>query len=584
MRCWAQTEYDAAPLELRPKRCSRASGGAPLQGLSTNNPRIINQSPADDDAPPVRLSRHIPQRERMDMAVSAYNLTTTSSTASLVPGAGSGIGGGMSAPHSTGTSFSSVFSESFVSDDSLFVSSMYNEALAEQLSSETSQKQRKIGGEVLGFNNTDSLRVSMTPTVSGSVVNKTGRTISGSVSPTETDGSKHGEYHKSTSTNWAPASQMFACSPTGRALLLKKIKPGRTPVQRVVFTTPERTLDAPGFPSTASQLLHWGSNNKLLIGLKNGLHGWDAETATALQYAHLQEHLTIRAVQWLHKCTRIALALNEGAVAIYDHCHETFLRTLNIPPSAKAQTSYIAANGPLLAVGTNSRSGGIYMFDLRPKNALISVYEGQTNGVTSLNYCTKEPFYLAAGSAGGTVRVWDARCDRCPRYAFDSVHKGPVNAISWDPDKRSKMYTGGHDGAMCYVDTHAPTTNVSLALRNDEEGFTSGRHFITRTINTLYPISGIVAPPAVGEIATTHCGKGHIQVRQSSNFHLIGTLRSPSATSDITCPTIAPDMQRICTAQDELLKFWRVFLPSVATQRSECSTPPPVSLLEEELR
>ncbi|SCU72457.1 putative WD40 repeat protein [Trypanosoma equiperdum] len=580
MRHWAQAEYDSTASEFRSKRHAQLCSGTPLQKLSTNNPRMMSRSPVEDETPPVRLSRHIPQREGMDMVVSAYNLTT-SPTPPLVLSPGVGASGVLSLPHSAGASFSSHFSESIVSDDSSYVTSMYNEVLAEQLSSESTQKQRKIGGEVLGFNNADSLRSLVAPNLASS---GGGRTISGSVSPTEDDGPKHCEYSANTNSTRTAVAPLFAHAPTGRAMLLKKIKPGKAPTQRVMFTTPERTLDAPEFPSDVSQLLHWGTNNKLIIGLKNGLHGWDAETAKASQIVCLEEHATIRAVHWLDGCTCVALALDEGPVAIYD-CHQVgFLRTLQTCLSGKARPSYIAANGPLLSVGLNSGTGGVYVFDLRTKNALISVYEGHANGVASLNYCTKEPFYLAAGYANGAVRVWDARRANCPRYVFDSVHSGPVTAIHWDPDKRSKMYTGGQDGMMCYVDTNAPTTNVPSAPRTEDEGFTGGCHFITRAINTMHPISGIVAPPDVGELATTHRGKGQIQLRQSSNLHLIGALGSPNTSSDITCPTIAPDMQRICTAQDELLKFWRVFWPGVSPQRAECSTPPPVSLLEDELR
>ncbi|ESL11504.1 hypothetical protein TRSC58_00744 [Trypanosoma rangeli SC58] len=589
MRQWAYAELESTPGgRSSGKRRGRTSGTMSLQELSANTLQLYLRSPGDDDAPPVRLSRHIPQREGVDMAVSAYNLTSATTTTLPMPSVtaaagGVGVGGGsggLPLPHSTVTSHSSVHSESFVSDDSSYVMSVYNEVLAEQLSDENTQRHRKIGGDVLRFNSTDVIRSC------GPLSNSAG--ISGAVGrscvPSRGEAvGRTGARRCVTGGITALSLSPFASPPAGNTLM-KRLRPGKPVTQRVIFTNPERVLDAPNFPLDATQLLHWGSNNKLIIGLKNSLYGWDSMTAQASLVVQLQDSMHIRAVHWLHRCACIALALDDGVTAIYDCRSEEFLRTVRVRLPPKGEFTYLALNGPLLSIGTSTSCGGIYVFDLRAKHALTSVYEGHNSAITSLHYCTEEPFYLASGSADGSVRVWDARRNSSPRYAFDHVHNGSVNSILWNPDKRSKMYTGGQDGMLCYVDTHAPLTNVPPVLRSDEEGPTTGSHFVTRAINTLHPISGIVSPPGINELATSHRGKGHIQIRQVNNFHLLGTLNSPNCEEDILCPTLAPDMERICAAQGETLKFWRVFAPSKPQPRTKSSTPPPVSQLEKELR
>ncbi|RNF15602.1 putative WD40 repeat protein [Trypanosoma conorhini] len=591
MRQWAYADLDSTP-SGRPsgKRRTRASGTMSLQELSANTLQLIVRSPGDEDAPPVRLSRHIPQREGMDMAVSAYNLTSASSTTTTltmppVTTAAGGVGvgggsGGLPLPHSAVASHSSLHSESFVSDDSSYVMSIYNEVLAEQLSEENTQRHRKIGGEVLRFDSTDAIRSRGPPLSLASIGGAVAR---GCVSSRGETVGRAGTRHSGKGGIHALAMSPFTSSPAGNTLV-KRLKPGKPLPQRVLFTNPERVLDAPNFPLHATQLLHWGSNNKLVIGLRNSLYGWDSATAQASLVVQLQDSMHIRAVHWLHKCACIALALDGGVTAIYDCRNEEFLRTVRVRLPSKEEFTYLAVNGPLLSIGTSTSCGGIYVFDLRAKHALTTVYEGHTSGITALHYCTEEPFYLASGSADGSVRVWDARRNSSPRYAFDHVHSGPVNSILWNPDKRSKMYTGGQDGMLCYVDTHAPLTNVPPILRGDEEGPTTGSHFVTRGINTLHPVSGIVSPPGANELATSHNGKGHIQVRQANNFHLVGTLNSPNCEAGILCPTLAPDMERICAAQGETLKFWRVFAPNVPQHRAKSATPPPVSQLEKELR
>ncbi|ORC90479.1 putative WD40 repeat protein [Trypanosoma theileri] len=619
MRQWAHSELDSTP-SGRPsgKRRPRVIGSPSLQELSANNLQVFLRSPGsggvgrgddddDENVPRVRLSRHIPQREGMDMAVSSYNLTTTAMTKttsiitpnpiSTMPinggGAGGGggngaNGGGRSLPLSATTSYSSAFSESFVSDDSSYATSIYNEVLAEQLSSEGTQGHRKIGGDVLRFDNTCGVYNRKGLLKSGVAISSSngGGGGGGGAISSHSDG-RGNSYERGGGRilGHTSDSRLFDSSPTGRALMLKRLKPCKSVPQRVLFTNPERVLDAPEFPVDASQLLHWGTNNKLIIGLKNCLYGWNSETTQASRIVQLQENMQIRAVHWLHKCTCTALVLDEGTTAIYDCRREEFLRTLRVQLPSGAEFTHLAVNGPLLAIGSSTACGGVYVFDLRAKQALISVYEGHTSGITSLNYCTQEPFYLASGGAEGAVRVWDARRSSCPRYAFDKVHRGSVNSILWNPDKRSKMYTGGQDGMLCYVDTHAPMTNLSSAMRGDDEGTNTDTHSIVRAINTLYPITGIVSPPGVGELSTSHRGSGQIQVRNTNKFHLIGTLSSPNCEASISCMTLAPDMERICAAQDETLKFWRVFGPAVPLKRTKSATPPPpVSLLEEELR
>ncbi|KAG8339735.1 hypothetical protein ERJ75_000107000 [Trypanosoma vivax] len=582
MRQWALAELETTPSTQSSVKRRIRGRGLSLQELSANNLRLLSRPLSDDETPPVRLSRHIPQREGMDMAVAAYNLTTnaTSVTTPLTTNVTAGytsIGGGRSMTISTAAS-SSIFSESFVSDDSLYVTSVYNEVLAEQLSSEHPQRHRKIGGEVLRFETTDSVQPRRISPVSRPF---TSSSIGDDLC--ENDRERLSDFTTGVNSAQASGRPLFSNSPTGR-FLLKRIKSCKSVPQRVLCTNPERALDAPEFPAKAKQLLHWGSNNKLVIGLKNGLHAWDAETAKASQIVQLQGQFDICAVHWLHTCTCVAIALDEGATAIYDCNHREFLRSLRVRLTPDAEISYIAVNGPMLAVGTSAAAGGLHIFDVRVKNALVSVYEGHTGGVTSLNYCTMEPFYLAAGSASGGVRVWDARRSSSPRYSFDNVHRGCTSALLWDPDRRTKMYTGGQDGMMCYIDTHAPVTNVSSTVRTDEEIHGGSTHCVTRAINTAYPINNIVSPPGSGELATTHCGRGHIQLRQSSNFHLIGTLGSPNCTAGITCATVAPDGERICAAQEELLKFWRVFWPSSTVRRAKSATPPPATLLDHELR
>lgn len=335
---------------------------------------------------------------------------------------------------------------------------------------------------------------------------------------------------------------------------------------RVFNTTPERVLDAPQFPSDATQLLDWGANNAIAIGMGQSLYSWNGDSGQAAKMVDLDSAARIKCVQWLHKCSCVALSVQAGTTAIYDCRSSDFLRTVRLP--AGLEVTGLSVKGPVMAVASDGPLGTTCAYDLRAKDALIATYEGHRGGVASLHYCAAEPFYLATGGNDGSVRVWDARRAATPRYAFDGVHQGRVNVVRWDPQKRSRLFTGGEDGVLCLMDTHAPKRTLEMDHGGDEEGLTTTlgntqehlAQYITRAVHTLFPISGLVCHGTSGEVVTAHKLKGQLQLRKTSTFHLMSTFTALHCDAALSCLTMAPDKESVCAAQgDDTLKFWRVF-------------------------
>lgn len=518
-----------------------------------------------------RLSRHIPQRDGVDMSVSTYNLLAPPPMGADMMqapalGGGGGFGPkpafmGMAAGGGSMTPSSSVYtslSDSLISDDSSYMTSLYNDILAEKLSSRDGEgvsaapgasggggQRLGLGGEVLRFTTCNS---ASGPASSSASPNAPG--------PDGLLGRRHRAGADDGGSFGFPRPFLHGGAAGG----------GRSGCQRVLYCNPERVLDAPEFPSTASQLIHWGSNNKLVIGLKNSLFTWDAATGQAGKLADMHQDFTIRCVSWLHKCACVALAVNGGTTAIYDCRSEDFLRQLRLPGMAVAEVTGLAVNGPILAISVNTEAGATYVHDLRCKNSLTTTFEGHRGAVTSMQYSSAEPYYLATGGADGAVRVWDARRSGCPRYAFDGVHTGAVTALHWNPERRSKLFTAGDDSVLCMLDTHARVVDCD-ALEDD--GISApAPQFVSRAVKTLHPISGICCNGDSGELVTSHRGKGQLQLRKTSNFHLMGVFTAPSCEADLSCMTLSPDKERVCAAQgDETLKFWRVFQDSTRNRQ-----------------
>lgn len=429
-----------------------------------------------ESAPPARLSRHIPQREEMNMCVSSFNLTQKALGASVT----------LSNENSCLS-----YADSFHSDDSSFVSSLYCERLADTLAHGTTAK---LGGDVLRFR-------------SEKTINE--RTIS-------------------------------SCK-------LDKATPA-VAKSRVLSKNPDRVLDAPELPSFPSaQLLHWGTNNKLVIGLRTTLYCWDAETLQAQKALSIPDNLMIRCVQWVHRCLGIAITATDGTTAILDTKSGSYVRTLRPPEGTVSQ---IAVEGAILAAGSNSASGNIYLFDLRARDALVIQHEGHRGRIASLHYCTQEPHYLASGGVDGCVKVWDARKPGSPRYSFPNIHTGAVTAVCWNPDRRTTLFSGGDDRLLQLLDTHGCVSQENV----------NQRPYLLKSVASTQPVSGILCPSGSGEVATSHTGVGQIQLRKISTFQQLGVFSAPGCTAGISCVALAPDKERVCAAQqDETLKFWKVF-------------------------
>jgi WD40 repeat protein len=435
----------------------------------------------DTDAPPARLSRHIPHRDEMNMAVASYNLTSKP-------------------PSFSQTDQSSYLSEN--GDES--GSFLYNERLAQTLGGQGSGK---LGGEVLKFGTS--------ATSSGALKDITSNRL---------DPSRLENHHR------------------GVGAHCRQIH------QRVLNTNPIRVLDAPQLRSyPATQLLHWGSNDKVIVGLTSSVFMWDASTDQSARVVDMPSHLAVRCVQWVHRCLGVAIAATDGTIGILDIQTGAYLRSLR---PLEGTVSQLAVEGSTLAAASNT-NGSIYVFDVRAQNSLVAQHEGHRGRVCCIKYCASEPHYLASGAVDGAVKVWDARRPSCPRYSFSRVHSGSVLALEWNPDKRTTLFSGGDDGVLNFLDTHV----TSLAADDPAHG----AHVI-RSVKTGQPLSGIICPPRSAEVATSHTGVGQIQLRKVSTFQSVGTFVAHNANDGLCCMTIAPDMERICAAQeDETLKFWSVF-------------------------
>lgn len=401
-------------------------------------------------------------------------------------------------------------------------------------------------------------------------------------------------------------------SPQGRTRNERRRAVSRT-------THPHRVLEAPSFPPNASQLLDWGSNDRLAIGLHHLLYLWNPVSGESTKIFKQDPGDSIVRLTWVQHSAYIALAARSGVTRVADGSTGKTLRTLRcgdpldsstrsgdpkeprwsctaVPPprptgregpgssrgsrlqdhdtpphSSTFAITGLAVRGPLLAVATNASEGLVRVFDLRVKEALAQTFHGFHHGpVASLCYAPMEPYYLATGSADGSVLVWDGRRSLSPRCICPHVHAGEVTVLQWNPRRSRRLISGGRDGVLCHLHTMYRNVDVEEEEEVPHTYHADDAHtmstsatppFITRAHQTGYPISGAIWHPDRDEIVTSHDGeKGHLQLRHSKTFQLLKRFSSAAGKSGLSCLTFSPNKVDVCAAQgDETLKLWEVF-------------------------
>eukprot|EP00796_Vickermania_ingenoplastis_P000086 gene86-59_t len=483
----------------------------------------------DGEAPPQRLSRHIPLRDGMDYPLAAFNLTQRnlgntpprdpSRTATPPPtGAGQqklvfggglsfGAGGSQQGIAATSSMYGS-FSDSIVSDDSSFMTSLYSEKLAEKLCAEEARQGRDAGsasgprrhvrqlggGEVLQF----------FPNAHG-----TAGGAGTKVSPRP-----KGSRNSRTATRWSVSRSRCRPGPDG-----------------------SRALQAATPPAEFSPNSYWWRSI------------WNAENAT-YQRSHSSRPT------WIQLCSYVAIASSAGVTRIFDGEQGKYLRVLGEAGSdgGSPQERITAWRcGVLLAASSSDPRGVTRIYDLRIKDALVQSLEGHSGGASCLVLPTRA-HHLATGGADGSICVWDGRRSSTPRYEMRGVHSGAVSVL-WNPQRSRRLLSGGDDGVLCHLHLHA-SREEGLAELN---AAATTMQSLTRAHKTLYPITGVVWKPDGDKIVTSHSGKGHLQLRHR-HVSEFGLFSAVDTDASLSCLTLAPNGEHVCAAQeDETLKMWHVF-------------------------
>jgi cell division cycle protein 20 (cofactor of APC complex) len=306
---------------------------------------------------------------------------------------------------------------------------------------------------------------------------------------------------------------------------------------RKISSNPERVLDAPGLiDDFYLNLLSWSCDNYLAIALENSCYVWNASSGS-VQLLTECDH-SIASVRWSEDSSYLSIGKDDGSIEIWDIESCSRLRTMRTQTGIRIGSQSWFNH----LVTTGSKSGEIFVNDVRIKNHITSTLNGHVGEVCGLEY-RRDGQQFASGSNDNTVCIWDSRAS-VPQFT-KNTHSAAVKALAWNPDINSLLATGGGSS-----DKHIHFWNTTTGAR-------------VNSIDTGSQISSLFwgSSDSFGReiVATGGYPKNCISIY--SYEHRIKVAEIENAhDSRIISGQLSPDGSILATVGgDENLKFYKVF-------------------------
>lgn len=315
----------------------------------------------------------------------------------------------------------------------------------------------------------------------------------------------------------------------------KSIKPKKKTL-RELPTQPERMLDAPDIHDDYYlNIMSWGSNNILAVGLGPCVYFWNALTN---QVSELLELNTpgdyVSSLIWDKECRYIAVGTAYGCVQVWDIGALCLYKCME---GHTGRVSSLSWNGTIISSG--SRDLSIIHFDIKKPRPIARshVHEGEICGLK----WNIDGSLLAAGDNDNALKIWDRRNFIVPYLHLDE-HKSAVKAIAWNPEGKDLLASGGgsEDKTLKVWDV-----NLGKCLKS----VNTGSQVCNAIWSSIYP----------DEILTSH-GYPHHQLMLWDYPTMEHRFIATGHAKRVVYADISPDNTTVVTAAgDETVRFWKIF-------------------------
>lgn len=243
-------------------------------------------------------------------------------------------------------------------------------------------------------------------------------------SPTKMSSLRKLDFNIVHASSFNPKDSKFSTTPITEASQ-KALQSPKKPT-RYISKNPFKVLDAPELADDFYlNVVDWGSNNALSVGLGSCVYLWSACTSRVTKLCDLGSYDSVCSVNWIQRGTHLAIGTNRGLVQIWDVDQGKKIRTMT---GHTARVGTMAWNDHILTSGSRDRQ--ILHRDVRCQENVIKKLSGHIQEVCGLKWNTQDN-QLASGGNDNRLFVWD-KMSETPRYRF-SGHSAAVKAITWSP-------------------------------------------------------------------------------------------------------------------------------------------------------
>ncbi len=327
----------------------------------------------------------------------------------------------------------------------------------------------------------------------------------------------------------------FSLSPLSEQSKALLVSPMKTP--RKIGKAPYKVLEAPAIQDDFYlNLIDWGSQNVLAVGLGSSVYLWNAQTAQVNRLTELSDQDTISSLSWPERGPLLAVGSNSGTLAVWDAQVGKEVRSMK---SHKNRVGTLCWNGSILTSGSRDRH--IYHHDMRSPKPFVAKLVGHKQEVCGLRW-SPDGQYLASGGNDNRLLIWTPHSSVPVQTYAD--HTAAVKAIAWSPHQRGLLASGGGTADRT-IRFRSVLTNTNL-----------------HSVDTGSQVCNLAWSKNVNEIVSTH-GYSQNQIVIWSYPTMSPLARLTGHLMRVLYLAVAPDGQTIVTgAGDETLRFWLAFPPS----------------------
>lgn len=341
-----------------------------------------------------------------------------------------------------------------------------------------------------------------------------------------------------------PRHEMYSISPVRPESQRLLLSPRKQP--RGIPKIPYKVLDAPDLVDDFYlNLVDWGSQNILGVGLGSCVYLWQAKNGTVGKLCDLGTDDSVTSLSWIKRGTHLAVGTKKGLVQIWDAEKCKRVRTMT---GHDMRAGSLAWNEHVLSSGSRDRT--ILHRDVRIPEHYIKRLTGHKQEVCGLKWNTDEN-QLASGGNDNRLLIWDG-LNETPLYKFTD-HKAAVKALAWSPHQRGLLATGGG------------TADRRIRFWNTLTGT------CLNEIDTGSQVCNLAWSKTSNELVSTHgYSKNQVIIWKYPTMQQVAALTGH--TYRVLYLAMSPDGKTIVTgAGDETLRFWNAFGSQKADGRGPSS-------------